>query len=662
MLYNKGALPGSLAVSGEGGKIITSSFTSVRGTPPVNYSYKSTYNCLYIMGTRFPAGYYIPVTCFGILYVDHSRESSGVGCSWNTAKKDLIDLFEDPAVAYNCFYAKQIVHVFVRGSVTYPLYTERHYVNSSNGYNSIRYGDCLIIHNVTFDYVNPTPINVDNDPSSAYPVLMALYGVVFSNATVNIDLPNETRVTENAQTNGYDATIQCSDGSISNKICLFYGRISFANSTIQINGGKGGDGANGDQTHVDGAAGGHGLNILLGDLTLYASTLTINVPEPGNGGNGYSGPAASADGGNAGSFGAISFLGAGYSVKLYNNSVVNILARTSAHGGDGGYDNEGLRYGGGCGPDWDYSNSFGLTGTCWFYGTNKLYVEIDLEGGGSGKSGLLDNKTLGGNRAINIGPQLRMAKSGMSIYVFETTAEASPAPEIEINCKHLGTAYDGFYYISFASYLGIRTDIPTNVILRTLQGGGFAQEMVEKNYAFADTETFLPLLNVVDSYWCVAANIKIYRGNNVVPVGNVVVGSFDLDSNNPTNGILYFANNKAPRSISIQNMSAITCRRGIHYSEYTGRPPFDSGEKGGSFVGTMLGYVVNGGDGGAGNPDSETPADELRGTGGNATKAFTMLGKSFPAGEPGSGVPDGELAGTEITYVLPATVPVTWFD
>lgn len=689
ILLNKNAEIGTIALTGTGSRV-DGGVTRVLGRPPDNYTSKSILPYIYIMGNRYAFGKNIIIMARTTIFVDHSRQTSGSGFTWANAKKSLVDVLEDSNIAYNCMVAAQVTHVFVRGTVDYPLFTERHYQNGTESH--ISYYDRLIIHNATFNWDNvPAAGCTDVDESyTTTATYIAVDGIVFSDCSFNINLPNITeKASSNANgVNGYVTTL---DGDKKRNFCISLFNTIFVRCDLLLQGGCGGDGYTDKTVGGDGTNGGFGTNVYMVRKTserirLFGSKFTIYAPPGGSGGDGYYG------GGNAGSFGVIYT-----NVNLYYKSELDIIAKSNARGGD--VYGPANRYGG-CGPDWQHGSdelvnpetlSYGdghtiIPGS--YGGGNKIYVEINLDGS---RSGMCVEDPLETDRdTFNIGPYLRdwgsRSIGGMSeinipcLNLEGNEYNENNITDFEFNLKHVGTSYGSFRYISLTGLLRAnRYYHKLKATIRQFQGGGFADVLANSTYAIHNHDLYLPLFDVLSTNLGGSSHIDmtVYNGSIVRPVCDVRVSARTYNAANPQPGSEYdwgdlvgisYLNVRDTRTditINIQNINTITCKdgepdeSGIDENDGTSR-----GGDGGSFaVGSTGygGYRINGGDGGYG---TNLEGERVRnGSGGDATPGVTLLGKQISEGSPGdSDSNPGEVRGRTIKYVPPSFITINWFD
>lgn len=690
ILLNKNAEIGTIALTGTGSRV-DGGVARVVGRPPDNYTSLSTKSILpyiYIMGNRYAFGKNIIIMARTTIFVDHSRQTSGSGFTWANAKKSLVDVFEDSNIAYNCMVAAQVTHVFVRGTVDYPLFTERHYGTERRIY----YYDRLIIHNANFNWDNvPAADCADIDEGySNGATYIGAGGLVFSDCSFNINLPNITDAAS-SNANGVNGYVTTLNGDKKRNFYIAFFNPIFVRCDLLLQGGSGGDGYT-DRTEVGyGTNGGFGTNIYTAGndgLRLFGSSFTLYVPPGGSGGDGYR------QGGDAGSFGCMST-----SVELYYKSELNIIAKSNARGGDVYGPANSYNYGG-CGPDWRFgsyelvntdslpdSDGHFISGMSSYGGGNKIYIEIDLDGSRSGMC--VEDPLETDEDTFNIGPYLRdwgsRSIDGMSeINILCFNLEGNEYNEnnitdFEFNLKHVGTSYGSFRYISLTGLLRAnRYYHKLRAIIRQFQGGGFADALANSTYSIRNHDLYLPLFDVLSTNFSGSSHIDmtVYNGNIVRPVCDVCISPRTYNAANPQPGAEYewgdlvgisylnVSDRQTDITINIQNINTITCKDGepdeSGISEVDGS---SRGGDGGSFAGSHRygGYRINGGDGGYGtNSDGERVRN---GRGGNASAGVTLLGKQISEGSPGDSdsIP-GEVSGETIAYVPPSFITINWFD
>lgn len=689
ILLNKNAEIGTIALTGTGSRVDGGS-ARVVGRPPDNYTSLSTRSILpyiYIMGNRYAFGKNIIIMARSTIFVDHSRQTSGSGFTWANAKKSLVDLLEDSDIAYNCMVAAQVTHVFVRGTVDYPLFTDRHYQTNTE---RVSYFDRLIIHNTTFNWDNvPAASCAAGRPSyTNSATYIAADGLVFSDCSFNINLPNITDEADSGA-NGVNGYVTTLDGAKNRNFYIALFNPIFVRCELLLQGGRGGDGYTDTADGGVGTNGGFGTNIHMtsdDSLRLFGSSFTLYVPPGGSGGDGYQ------RGGDAGSFGCMST-----AVDLYYKSTLNIIAKSNARGGDVYGPANSNNYGG-CGPDWRYgsgelvntdilSNSDGhfMNGMESYGGGNKIYIEIDLEGSRSGMC--VEDPFKTDEDTFNIGPYLRdwgcRSIDGMSeVNILCWNLESNEYNEnnitdFEFNLKHVGTSYGSFRYISLTGLLRAnRYRHKLKATIRQFQGGGFADALANSTYAIRNHDLYLPLFDVLSTNLGGSDHIDmtVYNGSIVRPVCDVRISPRTYNAANPQPGEEYdygdlvgisylnVGGSLTDITINIQNIDAITCKDGKpDEDEYIGDITF--GGDGGSFIGSTRygGYRINGGDGGYG---TNSEGERVRnGSGGNASAGVTLLGKQIAEGSPGASDSDpGRVFGYTIKYVPPSFITINWFD
>lgn len=694
ILLNKNAEIGTIALTGTGSRV-DGGVARVLGRPPDNYTALSTKSILpyiYIMGNRYAFGKNIIIMARTTIFVDHSRQTSGSGFTWANAKKSLIDVLEDSNIAYNCMVAAQVTHVFVRGTVDYPLFTDRHYQNGTDRH--ISYYDRLIIHNATFNW--------DNAPAAdcayidEYYTTGATYigadGLVFSDCSFNINLPNITDAAS-SNANGVNGYVTTLNGDKKRNFYIAFFDPIFVRCDLLLQGGRGGNGYTDTSYGGHSTNGGFGTNVWMAvipayRLRLFGTTFTIYVPPGGSGGDGYY------SGGNAGSFGRIYT-----NVDLYYKSELNIIAKSNARGGDV-YAPVNAYSRGGCGPDWQLgsdelvnpetlSNSDGHTITAGSYGGgNKIYVEIDLDGSRSGMR--VEDPLETDKDTFNIGPYLRdwgsRSIDGVSdinipcLNLEGNEYNENNITDFEFNLKHVGTSYGSFRYISLTGLLRANRDYhKLRAIIRQFQGGGFADALANSTYTISNHDLYLPLFDVLSTNLGGSSHIDmtVYNGSIVRPVCDVLISPRTYNAANPQPGSEYdwgdlvgisylnVRDSNTDITINIQNIDDITCKDGEPDESGIDEDNGSShGGDGGSFAvgGTGYGgYRINGGDGGYG---TNLEGERVRnGSGGDASPGVTLLGKQISEGSPGdSDSHPGEVRGRTIKYVPPSFITINWFD
>lgn len=695
ILLNKNAEIGTIALTGAGSRV-DGGGARVVGRPPDNYntslSGKSILPYIYIMGNRYAFGKNIIIMARSTIFVDHSRQTSGSGFTWANAKKSLVDVLEDSNIAYNCMVAAQVTHVFVRGTVDYPLFTEKHHQNGTERH--ISYYDRLIIHNANFNWDNAPAADcayVDEDYTNGATYIGAA-GLVFSDCSFNINLPNITDAAS-SNANGVNGYVTTLNGDKKRNFYIVAFNTIFVRCDLLLQGGGGGNGYTDTSDGGVGTTGGFGTNVYmsLGGLTesprLFGSRFTIYVPPGGSGGDGYQ------TGGNAGSFGYIYA-----NVDLYYKSELNIIAKSDARGGDT-YGPIPSHTHSGCGPDWQrgseelvnpetLSDSDGhILLPSSYGGGNKIYVEIDLDGSRSGMC--VEDPLETDNEAFNIGPYLRdwgsRSIDGVSeinipcLNLESNEYNENNITDFEFNLKHVGTSYGSFRYISLTGLLRAnRYYHKLRAIIRQFQGGGFADALANSTYAIRGHTLYLPLFDVLSTNLGGSSHIDmtVYNGSIVRPVCDVRISPRTYNAANPQPGSEYdwgdavgisylnVRDSNTDITINIQNINTITCKDGepdeSGISEVDGS---SRGGDGGSFTGVNRygGYRINGGDGGYG---TNLEGERVRnGRGGNASAGVTLLGKQISEGSPGdSDSRPGEVSGRTIKYVPPSFITINWFD
>lgn len=363
---------GSLAACGYGGALVPRrKLTSGYLSPLVSYTTGASGYAL-SLAKGFPRAGLSgieeigTVNCIGYkVYVDHGKTKSGDGLSWETAYANLNDLLNDPLLYYTCASQRQVVHAYVRGEVTYPIYATS--LGARNGVLS--YDGYLVIHDCTFYY--------DLRLDSAF--LCATYGakllscisvsgLVFHSCSFTVIQPdgvngtdgvaNESGTSGTRGGNGGDSRTRGiylgeteSDDAVmySNEVSLVYGDCAyFYECTFNFTCGNGGHGGKGATAYTAtesvggrGGRGGNGGQIHImksgGACALYNCLYTITVGSGGNGGDGGDGYAAG-NGGQSSAEYSIVIIPYGttkFTSKAFGCTfTVNIVP--TQHGGSGG--------------------------------------------------------------------------------------------------------------------------------------------------------------------------------------------------------------------------------------------------------------------------------------------------------------------------------------
>ena len=292
------------------------------------------------------------------VYVDHAAPHGGDGHSWSTAYNNLNELMNNPWLYYTCSCQKQVVHVYVRGEVTYPLYRYSAENEHKWGETIWDYKNYLVIHDAIFTWDTSVCIPFGTSPPLPYEgidtVYVAFSGINFYNCTFTLiqqngkdgigidDYGNGAR--------GKAPSITCLIGGWrlyttdeEGRDCLFHDYVYLKTCSIIIRQGNGGAGAKGSSDYERRTYGGYGGDTRMVVLLENASTgllyyskaildeCTVNVEfgSPGNGGDGADG--IGGHGGDSGDVAPVMI----NAYKMYKCHISGTYAPTF-HGGNGG--------------------------------------------------------------------------------------------------------------------------------------------------------------------------------------------------------------------------------------------------------------------------------------------------------------------------------------
>ena len=278
-------------------------------------------------------------------YVDHSAPDGGDGLSWATAYNNLNSALSDPFLFYTCTCQRQVVHLYIRGVIDYPIYVR---VNSSS-FESIFFYNYLVIHNGVFEFHTDKM----TFSGSAYSGIWCINvcGVVFKDCSFTL-IQQDGKSASTYGEVGHAPEIKYinsyGEESTTDNVRIFAGNYIYLKScSIHLKQGSGGNGYEGKpntDSYNDrcGSAGGNSgrIGIFIDNRRTILDTCAISIESgnPGSGGRGapaykneYGFNKPAGNGGNTGVAERVRI----DAFKIYNCEINHMYAPTHK-GGDGG--------------------------------------------------------------------------------------------------------------------------------------------------------------------------------------------------------------------------------------------------------------------------------------------------------------------------------------
>lgn len=605
------------------------------------------------------------------LYVDHSAKGGGDGYSWSTAYNNLNELLNSPWLYYTCACQKQVVHVYVRGEVTYPLYRYSSENEHEWGSEILDYKNYLVIHDATFTWDTSVCVPYGTGAPLGYSgidtVYVAFYGINFYNCTFTLIQQNGKDgigIDDDGDgARGKAPSITClidgwnlytTDGD--GRDCLFYYHVYLKKCNITLHQGNGGAGAKGSADYGRRTYGGQGgdtrfvvLVEAIGNLggdrggaILDECTVNVEFGSPGNGGDGADG--IGGHGGDSGDVAPVVI----NAYKMYKCNISGTYAPTF-HGGNGGSymgnpdDNSGGR-GGNIYTDFP----FGVYSRWCNYCIVDLTINMEnaeAGNGGNGASGVDSS----GNTITELGAR---GTPGSADEPYNSVCNISYCANtaITIHKVHHGTGlhtFGGHVSLSLADCYKSKLNI-----IDDLKFG-----LKESNSQSHTPGFYLPSYSVACGN-CTDVDVTFTFTKNAITL--------------PSYGNLYKVNAAGNRAQ--YSLGACVGDRGL-YLMIEGNPTFPSSYSADGTYGmrvkmskppvfyggypsggsnNVYGVVVHGADG----LDEEFKDDYMRGhEGGDASNSFTFNGLNVSAGTPGKGTygaNDGRLV-PEAPYTINST-------
>lgn len=655
---------GSLAACGYGGALVPRrKLTSGRLSPLVSYTTGASGYAL-SLAKGFPRAGLSgieeigTVNCIGYkVYVDHGKTKSGDGLSWETAYANLNDLLNDPLLYYTCVSQRQVIHAYVRGEVTYPIYAtslgSRRSVLSYDGY--------LVIHDCNFYY----DLRIDSSflcATYGEDILscISVSGLVFHSCSFTVIQPDGVNGTDGVanesgtsgtrggnggdsltkgvylgETESDDRTMYSNEIALVCGDCAYFYKCAFdftcgngghggkgatAYTATKSVGGRGGTGGNGGQIHI----------MKSGACALYNCLYTMTVGSGGNGGDGGDGYA----GGNGGqASAAYSIVIIPYGTTKFTSKAfgctftVNIVP--TQHGGNGG---QGALVGGRGGNGGTCSvtleiEAYGNVNECTFTVLQDLTQCSGGEGGehtytqdngttidAAGDSGSMQSSlTFTGGRIKNSHIQLNIPHNGQGgelqgckAYVYLDAAFATTIG-IHNACKYTPlTRIRNSAFVLYVPKFSITIPQASNVDVAITQGNINQLPEGVRQDKYVDDD---------------GAVSYAYQK------GGCISGSNWLSVSASKYATELSATQDYGLSVTVQKPGGVTC-----------------GYPSGGIYGSAFGYIVHGRDGRA-------SWNNVVSRGGDGSAAFTWMNWSAPAGTFGHGsVDDPSYDGSLLTF------------